>query len=88
MARWSGMTEPFDVAAEMMGLTLDIIARTMFSKDVRGEVETVRRLTDVVVALPPNMLDLLGFPEWLPRRQPPARSRRSPASQWPRRMLP
>ena len=72
LARWRGMTEPFDVAAEMMGLTLDIIARTMFSKDVRGEVETVRRLTDVVVALPPNMLDLLGFPEWLPRRQPPA----------------
>jgi cytochrome P450 len=56
----------------MMGLTLDIIARTMFSKDVRGEVETVRRLTDVVVALPPNMLDLLGFPEWFPRRQPAA----------------
>ena len=72
LARWRGMKEPFDVAAEMMGLTLDIIARTMFSKDVRGEVETVRRLTDVVVALPPNMLDLLGFPEWLPRRQPPA----------------
>ena len=72
LARWRGIKEPFDVAAEMMGLTLDIIARTMFSKDVRGEVETVRRLTDVVVALPPNMLDLLGFPEWLPRRQPPA----------------
>ena len=72
LARWRGMNEPCDVAAERMGLTLDIIARTMFSKDVRGEVETVRRLTDVVVALPPNMLDLLGFPEWLPRRQPPA----------------
>jgi cytochrome P450 len=70
LARWRAMTEPFDVAAEMMALTLDIIARTMFSKDVRGEIETVRRLTGVVVALPVSMLDLFGLPRWIPRRQP------------------
>ncbi len=72
LARWHAMTEPFDVAAEMMALTLNIIARTMFSTDVSGEVEAVRRLMDIVVTLRPGLFDLFGFPEWLPRRQPRA----------------
>jgi cytochrome P450 len=72
LARWRSKTEPFDVAAEMMALTLDIIARTMFSTDVTGEVATVRRLMDIAVTQRPSMLDLLGFPEWLPRRLPAA----------------
>src|SRR5579883_1242536 len=46
LERWRGRSEAFDVAPEMMALTLDIIARTMFSADIRGEVETVRRLMD------------------------------------------
>ena len=71
LARWSSMSEPFDVAAEMMALTLDIIARTMFSAEVSGEVAAIRRLTDIVVKLRPSLLDLFGFPQWLPRRQPP-----------------
>jgi cytochrome P450 len=70
LARWRTMTEPFDIATEMMGLTLDIIARTMFSTDVSAEVEAVRRLMDIAVNQRPGVLDLLGFPEWLPRRQP------------------
>jgi cytochrome P450 len=70
LARWRTKTEPFDIAAEMMALTLDIISRTMFSRDVSGDVEAVRRLVDIVVALRPSMLDLLGFPEWLPRSRP------------------
>ena len=70
LARWRTKTEPFDIAAEMMALTLDIISRTMFSRDVSGDVEAVRRLVDIVVALRPSMLDLLGFPEWLPRPRP------------------
>ena len=67
-ARWRERREPFDVAAEMMGLTLSIIARTMFSRDITGEIETVRRLMDEVVAQRPNLLDLFGLPRWLPRR--------------------
>jgi cytochrome P450 len=66
------MTQPFDIAAEMMALTLNIISRTMFSRDVSGDVEAVRRLMDIVVTLRLNLLDLLGFPEWLPRHQPKA----------------
>jgi cytochrome P450 len=72
LARWPSMTGPFDVAAEMMRLTLDIVARTMFSTNVSGEVETVRRLMDFVVSVRPSVLDLLGLPEWLPRHQPRA----------------
>ncbi|MGB7045137.1 MAG: cytochrome P450, partial [Methylocella sp.] len=67
-ARWHGRRGPFDVAAEMMGLTLSIIAHTMFSSDVSGEVEVVRQLMDEVVARRVNLLDLFGFPRWLPRR--------------------
>jgi len=72
LARWRTIGQPFDVAAEMMALTLDVIARTMFSTDVRGEVAAVRRLMDIVIALRPGVLDLLGLPERLPRRQPAA----------------
>src|SRR6185436_3039540 len=70
LARWDSPTEPFDVAGEMMALTLDIISRTMFSTAVSGEVAAIRRLTDIVVNLRPSILDLAGLPEWIPRRQP------------------
>jgi cytochrome P450 len=68
LARWGARSgEPFDVAADMMALTLDIIARTMFSAEVAGEVAAIRRLTDIVVNLRPSLLDLFGFPQWIPR---------------------
>jgi cytochrome P450 len=67
-ARWQDRSEPFDVAAEMMALTLSIIARTMFSSDVSGEVETLRRLMDEVLSKRVNLLDFFGLPKWLPRR--------------------
>lgn len=64
---WHGRTGPFDVGVEMMALTLDIISRTMFSTDISGEVATVRRLMDTVVARKPGLADLLGLPGWIPR---------------------
>ncbi len=67
LERWRGRTEAFDVTREMMALTLDIIARTMFSADISGEVAAVRRLMDVVIARKPSLLDLLGLPAWVPR---------------------
>lgn len=69
LARWRTMAQPFDVAAEMMALTLDIISRTMFSADVSDDTAAVRRLMDVVVRMPVSMLDLFGLPQWLPRSQ-------------------
>jgi cytochrome P450 len=70
LARWRGFDAPFDLAAEITALTLDIVSRTMFSTEVAGEVAAVRRLTDIVVNLRPSLLDLFGFPEWIPRLQP------------------
>jgi cytochrome P450 len=64
---WAGRTEPFDITADMRGLTLDIITRTMFSTDISGEASIVRRLMDIVLARKPSLLDLLGLPAWLPR---------------------
>src|SRR5262245_36062756 len=49
LPRWHTTAQPFDSASEMMALTLNVIARTMFSRGVSGDVEAVRRLTDVVV---------------------------------------
>jgi cytochrome P450 len=72
LARWDRTSGPFDMATEMLGLTLDIVARTMFSTDVGGEIASLRRLTDVVAALRPSTLDLLGLPGWIPRLQPAA----------------
>jgi len=67
-ARWQDRREPFDIAADMTRLTLAIIARTMFSSDVSGEIETVRRLMDEVIAQRLDLLDLFGLPRWIPRR--------------------
>jgi cytochrome P450 len=67
LARWRAIEGSFDLFSEMMALTLAVISRTMFSDDTLGEVETLRRLTGVVVSLRPNLLDLFGFPEWIPR---------------------
>jgi len=72
LARWATMPQPFDVGGEMTALTLDVLARTMFSADVSHDVAAVRRLMDVVVGLRISLLDLFGFPQWLPRFQPKA----------------
>src|SRR6516162_9511597 len=70
LTRWAARSGSFDGAAEMTALTLDIIARTMFSTEVAGEIDAIRQLTDVVVKLRPSLLDLFGFPQWIPRLQP------------------
>src|SRR5262249_614886 len=72
LARSRAITQPFAVAAEMMALTLSIIARTMFSTDVSGDVEVVRRFFEIVINLRPRVLDIFGMPEWLPRPKPRA----------------
>lgn len=68
---WEHKTVPFDVVSAMMALTVEIIARTMFSTDVSGEIERIRRLMDIVIEqTKAGILDLFGFPEWIPSRQP------------------
>jgi cytochrome P450 len=70
LMHWGALNGTFDLAAEMRALTLAIIARTMFSTEVDRDVETVGRLTDIVVNLRPGLLDLFGFPQWVPRYHP------------------
>ncbi|MCG8348137.1 MAG: cytochrome P450 [Chloroflexales bacterium] len=46
LERWQTFTvgsQPFDVAAEMIRLTLNIVSRTLFSTDMSGDTNTVRR---------------------------------------------
>jgi cytochrome P450 len=73
MQRWKQRQKPFDICGEMMGVTLEVIARTMFSADIGGHAARVGELMDaVILGMRPSILDLLGLPEWLPRGTPKA----------------
>lgn len=71
-ARWRGLSE-IDVGREMMTLTMEIVARALFSRDVAGSVRELGGAIDTLIegfGRAP-VLDLLGLPEWLPRRRDP-----------------
>lgn len=63
----------FDVAREMSALTMEIVARTLFGSDITDRVGDLRgAIADILRGIgQPNPMDLLGLPEWLPRRQDP-----------------
>jgi cytochrome P450 len=68
LAAWSsrGTGARIDVAREMMGVTLNIISRTMFSTDSDRIVEIMERSAERYQArMRPNMMDFLGLPAWL-----------------------
>jgi cytochrome P450 len=68
LAAWSsrGTAASIDVASEMMGVTLKIISRTMFSTDSDHIVEIMERGAERYQArMRPNMMDFLGLPAWL-----------------------
>ena len=57
-----------DMAEQMMLLTLDIIARTMFGSDDGTDVSAVGAAMDRYQAtVRPNIPDLIGLPRWVPR---------------------
>lgn len=57
-----------DMAEQMMLLTLDIIARTMFGSDEGTDVSAVGEAMDrYQVTVRPNIPDLIGLPRWVPR---------------------
>ncbi len=62
-----------DVATAMMGVTLNIISRSMFSSDSEHIVAIMERGAGRYQAeMRPNMMDFLGLPRWLaglPRRK-------------------
>jgi cytochrome P450 len=58
---------PIDVASEMMRLTLDIIARSMFSVDVSGSLEEVERAVGISLAdIIRRINSVIDFPRWVP----------------------
>src|ERR1700722_11235824 len=68
LAAWStrGTCVGIDVARAMMGVTLNIISRTMFSSDSDPIVMIVGRSAGRYQAqMRPNMMDFLGLPAWL-----------------------
>jgi cytochrome P450 len=66
--RWGKQTEPFDIASEMTGLTLDVITRTMFSTDLTDETERLKQSMRTVLHFDrPSLVDMLGLPRWFPR---------------------
>lgn len=57
-----------DIAREMMRTTLLIVSRTMFSTDSSAIVgEVARAAARYQAKLRPGIIDMLGFPEWVPR---------------------
>ena len=69
--------EPLDVAEEMSSLTMEIVARTLFSMDMSESIDDIgRAITTVNAAFGTlNPVDFLGWPAWIPRR---ARGARAP----------
>ena len=68
LAEWRKLGEDasIDVATAMMGLTLNIISRTMFSSDSDHIVAIMERGAGRYQAqMRPNMMDFLGLPAWL-----------------------
>jgi cytochrome P450 len=68
LAEWDGLgaDTPVEVAAAMMQTTLAIISRTMFSSDSDRAAAIMERGAGRYQAqMRPNMLDFLGFPDWL-----------------------
>lgn len=69
LARWEDRPEgqPLDVAIEMMRLTLEIVSMTIFSIDVREEVDRVGNAVTIVLRyIVDRVTSILGFFEEIP----------------------
>ncbi|GAP62918.1 hypothetical protein ARMA_1341 [Ardenticatena maritima] len=69
MATWDTLEEnqPLDIAQEMMRLTLDIIADTMFGVDVGDAAATIRAALDEILAFAHTRMPMAIYPErWIP----------------------
>lgn len=62
-----------DIAHEMMRLTMEIVARTLFTSDIAGDIDRLGKAVSILIEnlgrLSP--IDFLGLPEWLPRYRDP-----------------
>lgn len=58
--------QDFDLRAEMMALTLEIVAKTLFDADVQKEVTEVGHQTEVVMDYYLDPTKWIRFREWIP----------------------
>ena len=60
-----------DISVEMTALAMQIVTRTLFSRDIVGSVHELGKAISVIVKSlgKPSIIDLVGLPEWLPRRR-------------------
>ena len=65
--------EERDIHAEMMRLTLSIVAKTLFDADVDREAKRVGQALEAIMHLNSDFRKLLITPTWLPRRERSAR---------------
>jgi cytochrome P450 len=72
MDRWTE-GEQIDIDHEMVGLTLEIVAKTLFDADVRGEAKTVGNAMNI---LNKEMLEHIHMPLRVPKWWPSARNKR------------
>ena len=72
--------QPLDVDREMSSLTMEIVARTLFSMDMSESIDDIGRAMNTVIAafgtVNPMDLFFLSLPTWIPR----PRSRRTRAA--------
>jgi cytochrome P450 len=70
LERWGRETRlrgALDVAAEMSALTLEIVGRTLFSRDLTGEAETVgRALLEALELMNDRTMSVVATPLWWP----------------------
>jgi cytochrome P450 len=65
VAEWKS-DEEYDMHAEMMRLTLQIVAKTLFDADVDREAQQVGRALEAIMELNSDFRKLMLTPSWLP----------------------
>lgn len=63
-----------DIAHDMMALTMEIVALALFSHDIGDRIGALGAAVGTLIESlgRPHIFDLVGLPEWLPRRRDPA----------------
>jgi len=69
----AGRDRHIDLAKEMMRLTMEIVARTLFSSDLGRSIDELGQAVTILIENLGriSMVDIIGLPEWMPRFRDP-----------------
>ena len=78
--RWDAIADTgrhLDIAQEMMRLTMEIVARTLFSRDLGTSIDELGKAVATLISSfgRTPVIEMLGLPEWLPRIRDPEAKR-------------